>query len=197
MAGAIVLVCVVISLLYFRKRKARQQDPSSSESTFHVNPFTSEYHSDPTPPLFSRPPDTNLSVPPLVRSAILRDALAAGVHSSPVQSTQSIRSGMSSLAVLHPIRHAPSTESDARMSSSGADGTSPFSDSLIAQHNLTEEQLEVIDRLRADDVPLETIARVIEGFVASRLEVGEAGRMGRSGESILSNLPPSYQTRER
>lgn len=205
------LATLVIGLCYLRKRKAQRQDVFSPESTFQVNPFTSEHLSSPTPlsppyppqrTFFTQHPEpANASVvPPLTRSAILRDALATGIYppSEPIQSSQSIRSGMSS-AVFQPfLGDSPSVDTDPHSASRLADAGSPFSDPG-SRYNLTAEQIAVIDRLRADNVPAETIARVIEGLVTSRLSAGESGsgKVMRDG-SIMSALPPpSYQTRDR
>jgi hypothetical protein len=192
-----------------RKRKTTRKDVLSEESPFQVNPFTSEFNS-PTPPstqqrpFFAQHRETSPPVPAFTRSAILRDALAAGNYSSgPDQSSQSILSGQSS-AVFQPLRRQPSYSADAdppvhSSASQVADAGWPFSDP--SRYNLTPEQVEVIDRLRADNVPVETIARVIEGFVSSNLNLsgGETsgGKVARGARSVVSAAPPpSYQTRE-
>jgi hypothetical protein len=204
LGGLAILAGLVFGFFYLRKRKATPKDVFSVESTFQVNPFSS-----PTPPsaqqrpFFTQHRQASLPVPPLTRSAILRDALAAGNYSSgPDQSSQSIRSGQSS-AVFQPLRRQPSYSADTdppvpSSVSHVADAGSPFSDPA-SRYNLTAEQAEVIDRLRADNVPVETIARVIEGFVSSNLPGGETGggKVARGARSVVSAAPPpSYQTRE-
>lgn len=176
-----------------------------------VNPFTSEFGS-PTPPLVphqrpfsSQPREVTPSVSPFARSAILRDALAGGNYpaSTPDPSAQSTstRSGQNS-AVFQPLRRQPSQVADVdthvRTSTSQvADAGSPFSDPR--RYNLSAEQAEVIDRLRLDNVPVETIARVIEGFVTSNLSGGETSnnrKLGRERSFVSAAPPPSYQTRD-
>lgn len=210
LGGLALLAGLVFGFFYLRKRKTTRKDVLSEESPFQVNPFTSEFNG-PTPPSAQRRPffaqnrETSPSVPAFTRSAILRDALAAGNYSSsgPDQSSQSIMSGQSS-AVFQPLRRQPSYSADAdppvhSSASHVADASWPFSDP--SRYNLTAEQVEVIDRLRADNVPVETIARVIEGFVSSNsnLSAGEpsGGKVARGARSVISAAPPpSYQTRE-
>ncbi|KAI9569017.1 hypothetical protein HD554DRAFT_643066 [Boletus coccyginus] len=214
--GGLALLAGVIGFFYWRRRKAPRKTVFSPESTFQVNPFTSEF-SDPTPPPvpYTQRPftgaqhrETSSSVPPLMRTAILRDALAAGNYSlTPDQSSQSVRSGQSS-AVFQPLRRQPSysiTDTDPPLHSGVsqvADLGSPFSDVQVAsRYGLTAEQVGVVERLRADNVPVETISRVIEGFVSSNLGLSADETTGRKStrgaRSVFSAAPPpSYQTQE-
>ena len=216
LGGLALLAGLVIGFFYWRKHKAPRQTVLSPESTFQVNPFTSEF-SDPTPPPVSftqqRPfiaqhRETSSSVPPLVRTAILRDALAAGNYSlTPDHSSQSVRSGQSSV-VFQPLRRQPSysmTDTDPPLHSNAshvADVGSPFSDAQVAsRYNLTAEQVGVVERLRGDNVPAETISRIIEGFVSSNLGLSASettgGKLARGARSVVSAAPPpSYQTQE-
>lgn len=204
LGGLALFASIAFGFFYLRKRKATRPDVSSSESAFQVNPFTSEF-SSPTPPsaqprpFFAQHHEPSPSVPPLTRTAILRDALAVGNYpSGPDPSSHSVRSGQSS-AVFQPLRRQPSNSVDADLpvTSSASDASSPFSDP--SRYNLTADQVEVVDRLRVDNVPVETIARVIEGYVASNLSGGETSgrKVARGARSIVSAAPPpSYQTRE-
>ncbi|KAG9318218.1 hypothetical protein JVU11DRAFT_298 [Chiua virens] len=219
LGGTVLLAGILIGFCCLRKKRKTaipQQDAFSPESNFHVDPFTAN---SPVPPqTFAHYATTrhsqNLSgdVSSSTRSAILRDILTVRNHapfSEPTQSigSHSIRSGVSSPTppVIQPLRGG--------MVSGGADGTdlersnSPFSDApMPSRINLTTEQLDIIDRLRSDKVPAETIARVIEGFMSpyqtdGTLTDGDRIRTLRSvsrtsfDTSVLP--PPSYQTRDR
>ncbi|KAF9234042.1 hypothetical protein BU15DRAFT_79500 [Melanogaster broomeanus] len=170
LAGVAFIALAVLGILYYRKRKAAR------DATYSSNPFMSEHLNRPPPQAaygtdgggyFAPMPVADHSIPPLTRSAILREALATGNHASssdPLPSSQSTMSGMSSNP-LQPLRRQPSLgfSTDNRGSTSYLDVSSPDTSSM-APHRLTAEQFETIDRLRADGVPAETIARVIEGF---------------------------------
>lgn len=201
MGGVTIVASVVIGFFYFRKRKAPRQEEIPPESAFRINPFSP---TSPSVPYASQTPfipqhsEASSSVSPLQRSAILRDALATSNYlSEPTQRPRSISSGSSSPA-LQPLRRQTSHNADGGLVSHVTDAGSSFSDPQItSRYNLTSEQLEVIDRLRMDKVPAETIRRVVEGF--SRVPAGEtsSGQVMRGG-SILSMVPPpSYQTRAR
>jgi len=115
------------------------------------------------------------------------------------QSSQSISSGNRS-AAFQPLRRRPSYDADVdahvRSSASRVTNASPvLSDQ---RYNLTPEQVEIIDRLRADNVPQDTVMRVFEGFVSPKLSVGETSdrRSTRARSFASAAPPPSYQTRD-
>ncbi|KIK99730.1 hypothetical protein PAXRUDRAFT_822414 [Paxillus rubicundulus Ve08.2h10] len=209
LAGVAVVVAVVMSICYWRKRKTPPAR-SSPHATYQTAPFMSE-SSNPPPQtrvpvhgrkFFTERAYVEPTIPPLTRSAILREALAAGNHaaSEPLPSSYSTMSGTSS-GPLQPLRRQPSigfnTDQPGSTSYSGA--VSPSVDaSVTSGYNLTAEQLEVIERLRADNVPSETIARVAEGFLSrydSSADTSSSGRGLTRGGSVFSRAPPSYQTR--
>ena len=67
---------------------------------------------------------------------------------------------------------------------------------MASRYNLTANQVGVVDQLRVSNVHLETIARVIEGYVSTNLSSGEANdkKLNRA-TSVASAAPPrSYQT---
>lgn len=208
--GGVILLVSVFGFCYLRKRNARRKDILPPESALKINPFVSEYRNNTSLPwgtFFTRQPGPNPSVSPFTRSAILRDVLAAGVRPSPepVQSSRSIQSRRSSVS-FHPLRRPRSSIIDIdpyippSNASRLADAVSPFSDPQnVTGYNFTAEQLEVIDRLRADNVPADTVARVIEGFATPHLAVGESSsaKLTRSGSLSSALPPPSYQTRDR
>ncbi|KAF8842530.1 hypothetical protein BDN67DRAFT_965643 [Paxillus ammoniavirescens] len=209
LAGIAVVVAVVMSVCYWRKRKT---PPArlSPHVAYQTTPFMSESSSPPPQTrvptygqkFFTGQADVDPAIPPLTRSAILREALAAGNHaaSEPLPSSQSIMSGTSS-GPLQPLRRQPSIgfNTDQPGSASYTGAVSPSVDpSVTSGYNLTADQLEVIERLRADNVPSETIARVAEGFLSrydSSADTSSSGRGLTRGGSIFSGAPPSYQTR--
>ncbi|KAG8217279.1 hypothetical protein J3R82DRAFT_5373 [Butyriboletus roseoflavus] len=207
LGGVTIAASVVIAFFYWRKRKASQDD-TSSESSFGVNPFRSEYVSSPTSPpapstsqgpFLAQLPDASPGVLPLQRSAILRDALASKYLSEPIQSSQPVSWSGRSSPGLQPLRrpasHHASANPHASVTASHVADASPFFDPQVT--SLTADQLKVINQLRVNRVPTETVARVVEGFVSSRVPASEtsSGQI-TPGWSILSALPPpSYQTR--
>ncbi|KAF9228704.1 hypothetical protein BS17DRAFT_772381 [Gyrodon lividus] len=212
LAGIAVVVAVVLGVIYFRRRKTTSASVPP-HVTHQTTAFMSEYSTSPPPQAgfatygktpFHRQADGGPSIPPLTRSAILREALAAGSHppSEPLPSSRSTMSGESS-GILQPLRRQPSIGfgTDRPGSSSYPDALPPSVDaSVTSRYNLTVEQLEVIDRLRADNVPPETIARVAEGFVSghgynqSSADISSGG-LTRGGSIFSAAPPPSYQTR--
>ncbi|KAN0075399.1 hypothetical protein V8E55_011422 [Tylopilus felleus] len=200
LGGLAFLVGLVIGLLYWRRRKATRQNFSSSEPNLQPSPFTSEF-GNPTPAYVHQnpfSPQRREEIAPRIRSAVLRDALAAGNYPSGPDYTS--QSGHTSSGVLQPLRRPPSQAEnvDIHAPSSAsyvADSSSPFSDSQVtSRYNLTVEQGEVIKRLQRDNVPLETVARVIEGFVSSNFATG--GGLDRKRSVLSAVPPPSYQTRD-
>ncbi|KIJ63300.1 hypothetical protein HYDPIDRAFT_29558 [Hydnomerulius pinastri MD-312] len=204
LAGIAFLVAVVVGILYLRRRK--QASPPVREDAYQATPFMSEHSTSPPPPatygnIFGPNLGAGATIQPLARTAILRDALAAGSQqSSSDPSSRSIMSGTSS-NVLQPLRRQPSLGFSTGDRASGLypDTSSPFTDSAgELRYNFTAEQLEVIDRLRADGVPQETIARVAENFIGKHGNQSSADMSGGGlmrGASIFSAAPPpSYQT---
>ena len=199
----------MIGFIFLRKRKSKHAPAPAPapDSAFQVNPFQSELEGPPPAslpyvqhPFSSQNQGTSSTVPPLVRSALLRDAFAAGndpLDSTADQSAPSM-SGRSS-APLQPLRRQPSHDADIRARSNAShalDVDSPFGGPDVAsRYNLTADQVEVVDRLRADNVPLDAISRVIERYVATNHSGGEAsGQLHRGGSIVSAAPPPSYQT---
>ncbi|KAF8432434.1 hypothetical protein L210DRAFT_2841165 [Boletus edulis BED1] len=199
LGGLALLIGLAIGVSCLRKRKATHKDDFNPDPTFQVNPFTSEV-GNPIPPPAPYAHHGQFSsqyqerTDPVTRSAILRDALAGANYSTPLlsQSSQSISSGPRSVA-FQPLRRQPSYDADvdAHVRSSAAN-TSPD-----PRYNLTAEQVEIIDRLRADNVPQETVMRVFEGFISPKLSAGETSDRRSTRRSFVSAMPPpSYQTRD-
>ena len=207
LGGFALLTVLIIAFLYLRRRKPKPAPAPIPGSTFQVNPFQSDFGSPPPaslpyvqhPSFSSQNQGTNSTVPPLMRSALLRDAFAAGSYpldSSADQSAPSVMSGRSS-APLQPLRRQPSNNVDAEGASHVPDVDSPFGGpDMASRYNLTADQVEVVNRLRADNVPLDAISRVIERYVATNVSSsGEASGKLHRGRSIVSAAPPpSYQT---
>ena len=202
---------LAICLLYLCRRKLKPAPAPTPESAFQINPFPSELGGTPASTSYVQhqslsSPNQGNSIPPRIRSAILRDAFIAA--NQPLDSTadhcaQSVRSGQGSCqAVAQSLHRQPSYNVDvdihARSSAShGPDADSPFGGPDIAsRYNLTANQVEVVDQLRMSNVPLETIARVVEGYVSANLSSGEAnGKKSNRVRSVASAAPPpSYQT---
>ncbi|KAG6379176.1 hypothetical protein JVT61DRAFT_11618 [Boletus reticuloceps] len=203
--GGLALVVVAVGIYHWRKRKATPKDDFNPDPTFQVNPFTSEVGNPIPPPAPYAHPNQFSSqyqerTDAVTRSAILRDALAGASanYSTPLlsQSSQSISSGPRSVA-FQPLRRQPSYDADvdAHVRSSAANASPASSD---PRYNLTAEQVEIIDRLRADNVPQETVMRVFEGFISPKLSAGETSdRRSTRARSFASAMPPpSYQTRD-
>jgi hypothetical protein len=208
LAGIAVVVAVVLSVCYWRKRKTPPARLSPLVA-YPTTPFMSEASSPPPQTrgptygqkFFTGQADVDPAIPPLTRSAILREALAAGNHAAePLPSSQSIMSGTSS-GPLQPLRRQPSIgfNTDQPGSASYTGAFSPSVDaSVMSGYNFTADQLELIEQLRADNVPSETIARVAEGFLSRHDSSADTSSIGRGftrGGSIFSAAPPSYQTR--
>ncbi|KIJ63301.1 hypothetical protein HYDPIDRAFT_29559 [Hydnomerulius pinastri MD-312] len=194
LAGIAGIAAIVFGVLYLRKRRSvvAEREERLQVDPFMSGPSTSNAPSVVRGKLFSVSQNTGVSASPQSRSAILRDEPIAENHQSK-SNLRSLTPSSSSSAVRSGTSQPPGgSTSSPRVFQRGV--PSPFA-GIHGPVDLAVEDLDVLERLRSNNFPAETIARVAESL-AGRYPTNMSGgnELVRGASLMTAAAPPSYET---